>query len=96
MTDEEKAEESYMLYRDKNCAVSRNAHSHHLHKDWRESGIDRHKAYTDGYLAGLAEERGAHNCQEDALRYCLESLTLMGTEEIDRVISEAKQNLAER
>ena len=54
MLDEEKAAESYIKYRDIKCEITRNAHNH-LHKDWRKSGVDRHKAYIDGYLDGLTE-----------------------------------------
>lgn len=54
--DKEKAEESYLRYRYRNCEITRNAHNH-MHKDWRASGIDRHKAYTDGYLEGLKAGR---------------------------------------
>lgn len=56
MTYEERAEESYVKYRDKKCEITRNTNNH-LHKDWRKSGVDRHKAYIDGYLDGLAEGR---------------------------------------
>lgn len=37
MTDEEKAEESYVKYRNANCKITRNSHNNHLRKDWRES-----------------------------------------------------------
>ena len=57
MTVEEKAEESYVKYRNAKCKITRNSANNHLHKDWRESGVDRHKAYIDGYLDGLAEGR---------------------------------------
>lgn len=52
-----KAEKSYVEYRNINCKITRNSKNKHLHKDWRESGVDRHKAYIAGYLNGLAEGR---------------------------------------